>query len=57
MTEIKVQFKYYKYLEDFLSKNESIEDMVVPSSLKIDNPHLNELLIELNKTLFESGRK
>lgn len=55
LTNIDVELKYYKYLDQFMTQNTSLDEMVMPSSLKIDNPYLNELLNQLNQALFEHG--
>lgn len=39
--------RYYEYLKDYLKNNEDIKNIVVPSSMNIDDPILNNLLLEL----------
>jgi uncharacterized protein involved in exopolysaccharide biosynthesis len=44
-----VKSKYYNYLQEYLSKNQpDIDDLVVPSSMGIDDPGLNRLIGELS---------
>jgi len=42
-----IRKRYYEYLREYLQKNEDIKNVVVPSSMNIDDPILNNLLLEL----------
>jgi len=45
--QLNVQNKYYQYIADYMAKNEDISDIVAPSSVGIQDPLLNNLLLEL----------
>ena len=45
--ELIVQSKYYNYLKDYLEKNNDVNDLIAPSSMNINDPLLNNFLIEL----------
>ena len=45
--ELDVNSKYYSYIQDYFSKSEDISDLVVPSSLGINDQLLNNLIQEL----------
>ncbi len=52
-----VKSKYYKNLQDYLIKHkESIDDIVVPSSMGIDDPLLTQLITELAKLYTERAQ-
>ncbi len=42
-----VKSKYYNYLRDYLEKNNKVDDLIAPSSMDINDPLLNSLIIEL----------
>ena len=44
-----VKSKYYKYLRDYLFKNNEVSDLIAPSSMDINDPLLNNLIIELTR--------
>ncbi len=44
---MEVNSKYYTYIIDYLQKSEDVSDMVVPSSIGIAEPLLNNLITEL----------
>jgi capsular exopolysaccharide synthesis family protein len=48
-SQLQVQTKYYQYIADYMSKNDDVSDVVAPSSVGIQDPLLNNLLLELNK--------
>jgi capsular exopolysaccharide synthesis family protein len=59
-----VKSKYYKNLKEYLLKKNSVEDIVVPSSIGIEDPLLNTLVAELTRLfntrselLFSSTKK
>jgi len=45
--ELIVKAKYYSYLRDYLIKNNRADDLIAPSSMDINDPLLNNLIIEL----------
>ena len=47
--QLSVQNKYYRYMADYLIKNDHVNDIVAPSSMGIDDKLLNSLLIQLSK--------
>ena len=44
-----VKSKYNDYLKDYLFKSKSLTDIVAPSSLGIEDPMINNLVLELSK--------
>lgn len=42
-----VKAKYYEYLQDYLERNSAINDLVAPSSMGIEDPLLNNLILQL----------
>jgi capsular exopolysaccharide synthesis family protein len=44
-----VKSKYYNYLRDYLIKNNQVNDLIAPSSMDINDPLLNNLIIELTR--------
>lgn len=42
-----VKSKYYNYLRDYLIQNNKVDDLIAPSSMDINDPLLNSLIIEL----------
>ena len=51
--ELVVQSKYYDYLKKFLIENRADQDLIVPSSLGIQDPVINNLINELTQLLSE----
>jgi capsular exopolysaccharide synthesis family protein len=47
--DLEVKLKYYKFLADALKDDAKISEIVVPSALGLDDPLLNNLLLELSK--------
>ncbi|WP_276372005.1 tyrosine-protein kinase [Chryseolinea sp. H1M3-3] len=47
--DLEVKLKYYTFLANTLKKESDISDIVVPSALGLDDPLLNNLLLELSK--------
>ena len=60
--EVLTKMKYYQYVSDYLAKNEDISNLMVPASLGIQDPLLNNLMGELmtsqaqKSNLIESGQ-
>ncbi|MFO7658225.1 MAG: polysaccharide biosynthesis tyrosine autokinase [Bacteroidales bacterium] len=48
-----VKSKYYQYLKDYLVQNNDINDLIAPSSLDINDPLLNSLIMELSREYAE----
>jgi capsular exopolysaccharide synthesis family protein len=48
-SQLQVQTKYYQYIADYMTKNGDVSDVIAPSSVGIQDPLLNNLLVELNK--------
>jgi tyrosine-protein kinase Etk/Wzc len=48
-----VKSKYYNYLRDYLMKNNRADDLIVPSSMDINDPLLNDLILELTRLYTE----
>jgi capsular exopolysaccharide synthesis family protein len=46
---LEVKLKYYTFLANALKDDEKISEIVVPSALGLDDPLLNNLLLELSK--------
>jgi capsular exopolysaccharide synthesis family protein len=44
-----VKSKYYNYLKEYIEKNKNVEDLLVPSTMGIDDLLLNDLVLELTK--------
>ena len=47
LAELVTRKRYYDYVADYLSKNDNFSDMIVPASLGIQDPLLNNLMSEL----------
>jgi capsular exopolysaccharide synthesis family protein len=47
LAELVSRKKYYDYVSGYLSKNDNFSDMIVPSSMGISDPLLNNLMSEL----------
>jgi tyrosine-protein kinase Etk/Wzc len=47
--EVKIKGDYYQYIKDYLVKNSDAGNLVAPSVVGIDDPLLNNLVLELNK--------
>ena len=47
--DLEVKLKYYRFLANALKDDAKISDIVVPSALGLDDPLLNNLLLELSK--------
>jgi capsular exopolysaccharide synthesis family protein len=47
--EVKIKSDYYQYLMDYLMKNRDAGNLIAPSVIGIDDPLLNNLVLELNK--------
>jgi capsular exopolysaccharide synthesis family protein len=44
-----VKSKYYNYLRDYLATSNQVSDLIAPSSMDINDPLLNNLIIELTR--------
>jgi len=44
---LEVQKKYYEYLEDYLSVNQELSDIMAPSAMNVVDPILNNLVAQL----------
>ena len=51
--ELILKQKYYKYLQEYLTKNEDIQELIAPSSMGVNDPLLNNLIVELTKLYAE----
>lgn len=47
MAEMVTRKRYYDYVSDYLTKNDNFSNMIVPASLGIQDPLLNNLMSEL----------
>jgi tyrosine-protein kinase Etk/Wzc len=47
--QLVVKSKYYQYLKEYLEKNTNIDELIAPSSMDINDPLLNSLIMELSK--------
>ncbi len=47
--ELNVQNEYYKYMARYLKSNNNVSDVVAPSSVGIQDPLLNSLLVQLSE--------
>ncbi len=45
--ELMVKAKYYNYLKDYLRQNKNVDELIAPSSMDINDPLLNNLILEL----------
>ena len=50
---LKLNNKYYYSLKDYLIKNDNIDNVLAPSAMGINDPLLNNLIIELSKLYSE----
>ncbi len=41
--------KYYAYLRDYISSNQDLESIMAPTAMGVDDPLLNNLIVELNR--------
>ncbi|MEI6748910.1 MAG: Wzz/FepE/Etk N-terminal domain-containing protein, partial [Bacteroidota bacterium] len=56
--ELIVKSKYYNYLKEYLGKNQyNIDDLVVPSSMGIEDPVLNQIIGELSNLYNERSER
>jgi capsular exopolysaccharide synthesis family protein len=53
LAELIVKSKYYSYLKEYLLKNNRVSDLIAPSSMDINDPLLNNLIIELTRLYSE----
>jgi len=51
--EIVLKNKYYTYLQEYLTKNKDLQEIVAPSSMGINDPLLNNLIVDLNSLYSE----
>jgi tyrosine-protein kinase Etk/Wzc len=51
--QLMVKSKYYSYLRDYLQKNNQVNNLIAPSSMDINDPLLNNLIIELTRLYAE----
>jgi len=51
--ELILRQKYYTYLQNYLTKNAEIQDLIAPSSMGIDDQLLNGLIVELTNLYSE----
>jgi len=51
--EMLVKAKYYRYLKEYLMKNNRADDLIAPSSMDINDPLLNNLIIEMTRLYAE----
>ena len=51
--QLETQNKYYKYLLDYILTNQDIESLMAPSAMGINDPLLNNLILELNRLNME----
>lgn len=42
-----VQQKYYDYIKDYFNQNSDMSDLIAPSSMGVQDPILNQLIVEL----------
>lgn len=42
-----VQQKYYDYIRDYFNRNSDMSDLIAPSSMGVQDPLLNQLIVEL----------
>lgn len=42
-----VQQKYYNYIKDYFNQNSDMSDLIAPSSMGVQDPILNQLIVEL----------
>lgn len=52
-TENELKIWYIKYLKDYIAQKKDIGDIVAPSTIGVDDPQLNELLLQLNQVYLE----
>lgn len=48
-TELRVSEKYYQHLQDYISKNDALDKVILPSSIGIEDEILTNLLSEMIK--------
>lgn len=47
------QNKYYKYLKNYIEDNQNLETVIAPSAVGIEDPLLNNFIIQLNELINE----
>ncbi len=45
------QYKYYMYLKDYIDSNQDMESIIAPSSVGIDDPLLNNFILQMNELI------
>ncbi len=53
--QILIKYKYYKYIDDYFQENKDLADLLAPSAMGIDDPLLNNLIIELTNLTNEKN--
>lgn len=51
--ELILRQKYYTYLQEYLTDDKEFQDIIAPSSMGVDDPLLNNLIIELTRLYSE----
>jgi capsular exopolysaccharide synthesis family protein len=51
--ELMVKSKYYNYLKEYLKENNNVDELIAPSSMDINDPLLNNLILELTQLYSE----
>lgn len=53
--ELEMQTQYYKYLLDYIENNQDIESILAPSAMGVQDPLLNQLILEINQLSVEKS--
>lgn len=53
--QLKMQTQYYQYLLDYIDKNQDVESVLAPSAMGVQDPLLNQLILEINQLSVEKS--
>lgn len=53
--ELSMQTQYYQYLLDYIDENQSVESVLAPSAMGVQDPLLNQLILEINQLSVEKS--
>lgn len=53
--QLEMQTQYYRYLLDYIQQNQDIESILAPSAMGVEDPLLNQLILEINQLSVEKS--
>lgn len=53
--ELEMQTQYYRYLLDYIEQNQDVESVLAPSAMGVQDPLLNQLILEINQLSVEKS--